>query len=48
MNEKQKKKELVYEPAIPLNMYLKKKKNKSTNSKRYMHPNIQSSTIYSS
>ena len=37
--------ELPYDPAIPyLGIY--PKKNKNTNSKRYMHPNIQSSIIY--
>ena len=37
--------ELSYDPAIPLlGIYLKK--NKSTNLKRYMHPNIHSSIIY--
>ena len=27
-------------------VYIQKNKNKNTNSKRYMHPNIQSSIIY--
>ena len=37
--------ELPYDPAIPfLGIYLKK--NKNTNSKRYMHPNVHSSIIY--
>ena len=32
---------LPYDPAIPL-------LGKTINSKRYMHPNVQSSTIYNS
>ena len=38
--------ELPYDPAIPLlGIYLEKMK---TNSKRYMHPNVHSGTIYDS
>ena len=36
---------LPYDPAIPLlSIYLEK--NENTNLKRYMHPNVHSSTIY--
>ena len=36
--------ELPYDPAIPLlDIYLEK-----TNSERYLHPNVHSSTIYNS
>ena len=39
--------ELPYDPAIPLlGIYLEK--NKNTNSKRYMKPNVHSSSIYNS
>ena len=38
--------ELAYDPAIPLlGIY---EKNKNTNPKRYMHPNVHSSIIYDS
>ena len=37
--------ELPYDPATALlGMYLEK--NKNSNSKRYMHPNVHCSTIY--
>ena len=37
--------ELPYDPATPfLGIY--PKKNKNTNLKRYMHPNVRSSSIY--
>ena len=42
---KELKTEVPYDPAIPLlGIYLEK----TLNSKRYMHPNVHSSTIYNS
>ena len=39
--------ELPYDPAIELlAWYISEKINKNFNSKRYMHPNVYSSTIY--
>ena len=38
--------ELPYDPAIPLLGISPKTKNKNTNLKRYMHPNVHSSIIY--
>ena len=39
--------ELPYDPAIPfLSIY--PEKNENTNSKRYIHPSVHSSTIYNS
>ena len=43
------KNKLPYDPAIPLGIYLERKqKTKNTYSKRFMHPNVHSSTIYDS
>ena len=39
--------ELLYDPAILLTGYILLK-NKNTNLKRYMHPNVHSSMIYNS
>ena len=39
--------ELLYDPAIPL-LVIYPGKNESTNLKRYVHPSVHSSTIYSS
>ena len=39
--------ELPYDPAIPL-LGIYPEKTKTLNSKRYMHPNVHSSTIYNS
>ena len=39
--------ELPHDPAIRLlRIYTKKKKNRNTNSKRFMYPNVHSSIIY--
>ena len=38
--------ELPYDPAIPLLGIYPKRPPKNTNTKRYMHPNVHSSTIY--
>ena len=44
VSKKNKKMELLYDPATThLGIYTK---NKNTNLKRYMHPNVQSSIIY--
>ena len=41
------KRELPYDPAIPLQgIYLEKKKNGNTALKRYKHPSVHSSIIY--
>ena len=38
---------LPYEPAIPfLGIYPGKKKQKNSNQKRYVHPNVHSSNVY--
>ena len=39
--------ELPYDPAVPL-LGIHLDKNKNTNSKRFMHPDVHSSTIYNS
>ena len=36
---------LPYDPAIPLLIF---RENENTNSKRHMHPNFHSSTVYNS
>ena len=38
--------ELPYDPAIPLLDIYSGKKKKPTNSQRYVHPNVDSNTIY--
>ena len=41
--------ELSYDLAIPpLDIHPKKKEKENTNLKRYIHPNVHSSTIYNS
>ena len=40
--------ELPYDPAIPLLGIYSKKKKQPTNSQRYVHPSIDSNTIYNS
>ena len=38
---------LPYDPAIPL-LGINQEKNENSHSKRYIHPNVQSSTKYKS
>ena len=47
VSQKKLKIELLHDPAIPLPVvYPKNTKNKNTNLKRYMHPNVHNSIIY--